>query len=107
MQHHRRGLGDVVEIDEAEPRVDRVGHAIDAVADHGVPPREAVLHVGGRLQDGDVEPGAEQHLLDPQLGPVMRHRLDLRMQHGVIDEARNAGRVAAAIRAWRRLFRAG
>jgi len=85
-QHQRGSFRDVVEIDEAELGIDRVGHAIKAVANHAIPFGERILHVGGGLQDGDVEPGAEQHLLDPQLGPMMRHRLDLRMQHRVIDK---------------------
>ena len=57
---------------------------------HPLPFGQAVLHVGGRLQDGDVEVRAEQHLLDPHLVPVVRHRLDLRVQHRMIDEARHA-----------------
>ncbi len=54
-QHYRRRFGDIVEIDQTEPRFDRVGHAIDAVADHVIPLCETILHVGGRLQDGDIE----------------------------------------------------
>ncbi len=86
-EHPRRGLGDVVEIDEAQPRLDRIGNAEHAVRDDAAPGAEDVLHVGGRLQDGELEAGGEQHLLDPHLLPVMRHRLDLRMQHRVINEA--------------------
>ncbi len=89
----RGGLGHVAQIDEADPRGDRVGHAIDAVLDDRAPARQDVLHVGGRLEDRHREAGREQQLLDPELRPVVRHRLDLRVQHGVIDEARNAGRL--------------
>src|SRR6266851_2667254 len=89
-QRQRGSFGDIIEIDEAEPGMYRVGHAIDAVADHAIPLRKAVLHVGGWLQNRDVEGGGEQHLLDPQLVPVMRHRFDLRMQYGMVDEAGDA-----------------
>src|SRR5260370_2566575 len=89
-QHQGRGFGDIIEIDEAEPGFDGIGHAIDAVADHAIPLRKAVLHVGGWLQNPDVEGGGEQHLLDPQLVPVMPHRFVLRTQHGMVDEAADA-----------------
>lgn len=90
-QHRCGGFGDIVEIDETEPRFDRVRHTIDAGAYHAIPFGKDVLHIGGGLQDGDVERRAEQHLLDPQLVPVMRHRLDLRVQDRMIDQARHAG----------------
>jgi hypothetical protein len=64
-QHEGCGFRDIIEIDEAKPGFDGIGHAIDAVGDHAIPLREAVLHVGGWLQNRDVEGGAEQHLLDP------------------------------------------
>ncbi len=89
-QHDRCRFGDIIEIDQTELRFDWVGYPIDAGADHAVPLCEAVLHVGSRLQDSDVERGAEQHLLHAHLIPVMRHGLDLRMQHGMIDEPRDA-----------------
>jgi hypothetical protein len=89
-----RGFGHVAQIDEADPRADRIGHAKEPILDDGAPARQDVLHVSGRLENRHREAGCQQHLLDPKLCPVVRHRLDLRMQHGVIDEARNAGRLS-------------
>jgi hypothetical protein len=44
------------------------------------------------LQHGEIEAHRKQHLFDAHLLPMMRHRLDLRMQHRVIDEALDAMR---------------
>src|SRR5260370_22919907 len=89
-QRRRSSFGDIIEIDEAKPGLYRVGYAIDAVADHAIPLRKAVLHVGGWLQNRDVEGGGEQHLLDPQLVPGMRHRFDLRITDGMVAWAGDA-----------------
>jgi hypothetical protein len=48
--------------------------------------------VGGRLQHSKLKTGGDQHLLDTHLLPMMRHRLDLGMQHRVMDEAPDAMR---------------
>ena len=49
-----------------------------------------VLHVDGGLEDREGKPGFEQPLLRAQLLPVVRHRLGLRVEHGVVDEVLDA-----------------
>ena len=55
-----------------------------------------------RLQHGQIEARHEQHLLDAHFLPMMRHRLDLRMQHRMIDEALDAMRARPAAATARR-----
>ncbi len=86
-QHRRRGSGHVLQIDHAQPRRHRIGDPIDPFRHDRPPIRKDVLHVGGRLQDRPLHVLREQQLFDPQLAPMMRHGLDLRMEHRVIDEA--------------------
>ena len=89
-ERQRRRFGDIVQIHETQSGRDRIGNAEHTVGDDAAPGAEDVLHVSGRLQHGQIEARGKQHLLDPQFRPMMRHRLDLRMQHRVKDKALHA-----------------
>ena len=89
-QHPGRRLGDILEVDHGESGVQVVGDLEGRLLGDRPPLPEDVLHVRGRLQDRVVEPRLEEQLLQSHLCPVMRHRLDLRVENRVVDDSLDA-----------------
>ena len=94
-QHHRRGGGDVDEVDQPEQPVGVVGHPDRrlgrSVRPGGEQARHQVLHVGAGLEQRPLQPAAAHQVLAAGLAQVVRQVGHVRRDHRVVDHAAHAG----------------